>query len=71
MILKQQPEQIDTEAEMTTIRNQLTNCDETMRILEDMYWNRISFVPNDPYTTAYQEGQRAVIGFLKQCRGEI
>lgn len=63
--------QPDIEAEMLTIRNQLTNCNDTMRILEDMYWNRLSFVPNDPYTTAYQEGQRAVIGFLKQCREEI
>lgn len=28
---------------------------------EETFGRRISFVPNDPYSTAYQEGQRSVL----------
>lgn len=33
-------------------------------VLEDMqkaWMNRVSHVPNDPYTTAFREGQRSVV----------
>lgn len=45
---------------------------ELLKELDLVFASRRSFVQGDPYTTAFKEGQRDVILFLKQLsNGEI
>ena len=38
---------------------------------ETIYGSRISFMPNDPYTSAYQEGQRSVLLGVKKLLQQV
>ena len=40
--------------------------EKVLKFLEDMYQNQVSAVPDDPYSTYYNEGGRGLVIGIKQ-----
>lgn len=40
---------------------------KAMAILEELFYDRPSYHQGDPYHTAFREGQRDVVGYIKQA----
>lgn len=41
--------------------------EKAIEILELLFYDRPSYVKGDPYDTCYREGQRDVVGYLREC----
>ena len=41
---------------------------EGMKVLSEMFYDRSCHTPGDPYSTAFKDGQRSVVLYLKQCK---
>lgn len=40
---------------------------DALELLAELYYDRPSYVPGDPHHTSFKEGQRDVVGYIKQC----
>ena len=47
------------------------DADEALKLLCEEFADRTSFVPGDPYSTAFKEGQRNVVLFLLDVKENL